>query len=145
MNTNLHNILLGLTIGVNNLKSNAKTFFGNVLTPRGNNCYLTTNLTHFKFGYKWLQLENVLFNDTLNVFYLQLYSAKHMLKDHSDSELENPLSPLHGLHFLISSKFFSFICTIPDSIAYTMTFITPVMEHWLEWEIAQWVYHEESI
>ena len=26
-----------------------------------------------------------------------------------------------------------------------MAFVTPVMEHWLEWEIAQWDHGEESI
>ena len=26
-----------------------------------------------------------------------------------------------------------------------MAFVAPVMEHWLEREIAQWVHHEESI
>ena len=29
---------------------------------------------------------NVLFNDSLNTFYLRLYSVGHMVKDHSDSE-----------------------------------------------------------
>ena len=29
---------------------------------------------------------NVLFNDALNTFYLQLYGVGHMVKDHSDSE-----------------------------------------------------------
>ena len=29
---------------------------------------------------------NVLFNDTLNTFYLQLYGIRHMVKDHSDLE-----------------------------------------------------------
>ena len=29
---------------------------------------------------------NVLFNDTLNTFDLQLYGVRHMVKDHSDSE-----------------------------------------------------------
>ena len=29
---------------------------------------------------------NVLFNDTLNTFYLRLYGVKHMVKDRSDSE-----------------------------------------------------------
>ena len=28
----------------------------------------------------------VLFNDTLNTFYLQLYGVRHMVKDHSDSK-----------------------------------------------------------
>ena len=37
-------------------------------------------------------------------------------------------------HSLISSKG-SFMCT----------FITPVIEHWLKQEIAQWVHHEGSI
>ena len=37
---------------------------------------------------------NVLFNDALNTFYLRLYSVRHMVKDHSDSEKGNPL-PLH--------------------------------------------------
>ena len=54
-----------------------------------------------------------LFNDALNIFYLQLYSIRHMVKDHSDSEKGNPLPP-HRLHFLINSKFF-FICIIPQT------------------------------
>ena len=29
---------------------------------------------------------NVLFNDTLNIFYLRLYGVGHMVKYHSDSE-----------------------------------------------------------
>ena len=31
---------------------------------------------------------NVLFNDALNTFYLQLYGIRHMVKDHSDSARE---------------------------------------------------------
>ena len=57
---------------------------------------------------------NVLFNDALNTFYLWLYGIRHMVKDHSDSKRGNPLAPLHGLLFSISSKW-SFICTIPLS------------------------------
>ena len=41
---------------------------------------------------------NVLFNDTLNTFYLQLYGVGHMVKYHSDSERGNPLPP-HRLLF----------------------------------------------
>ena len=55
---------------------------------------------------------NILFNDTLNTFYLWLYGVRHMVKDHSDSEKVNPLLP-HGLLFPIGSKG-SFICTIPQ-------------------------------
>ena len=46
---------------------------------------------------------NVLFNDALHTFYLQLYGVRHMVKDHSDSERGNPLPP-HRLLFPISSK-----------------------------------------
>ena len=56
---------------------------------------------------------NVLFNDALNTFYLQLYGVRHMVKDHSDSEKENPLPP-HRLLLSINSKG-SFICTIPQT------------------------------
>ena len=53
-----------------------------------------------------------------------------MVKDHSDSERENPLPP-HGLLIPISSKG-SFI----DRMAHTMVFVKPVVEHWLEREMA---------
>ena len=52
-----------------------------------------------------------------------------MVKDHSDSERGNPLWP-HGLLFPINT----------DRIAHTMAFVTPVVDHWLEQEIAQWVH-----
>ena len=77
---------------------------------------------------------NVLFNDALNTFYLRLYGLRHMVEDHSESEKGNLLLP-HGLLFSINSKGY-FICTIP----HTTAFVTPVVEHWLEREIAQWVH-----
>ena len=62
-----------------------------------------------------------------------------MVKDHSDSEKGNPLPP-HRLLLSINSKG-SFICTTPtDRITHTTAFVTPVVEHWLEREIAQWVH-----
>ena len=109
--------------------------------------YLTTHSTHFIYCYMasdiWLRTilivrkekerkGNILFNDALNTFYLLLYGIRHMVKDHSDSEKGNPLPP-HGLLFPI-------ICTIPHRIALTTAFVTPVVEHWLEREIAQWVH-----
>ena len=40
-----------------------------------------------KYNYKWMWKEgNILFNDTLNRFYLQLYGVRHMVKYHTDSE-----------------------------------------------------------
>ena len=55
----------------------------------------------------------VLFNETLNTFNLRLYDVGHMVKDNSDSERGNPLSP-HGLLFPINSKG-SFICIIQQT------------------------------
>ena len=91
----------------------------------------------------FLKEGNILFNDALNTFYLRLYGVEYMVKDHSDSNRGNPL-PSHGILFPISSKG-SFICTIPDRIAHPTSFVTPVVEHWLEREIAEWVHHEGSI
>ena len=83
---------------------------------------------------------NVLFNDALNTFYLRLYGIRHMVKYHTDSEIGNPLPPLHGLLFPINSKG-SFICTISQTrIAHTTAFVTPVVDPCLEREIAQWVH-----
>ena len=81
---------------------------------------------------------NVLFNDAPNSFYLWLYGVNHMVKEHSDSERRNPLTP-HGL--LISIKFF-YMHYPTERIVHTMAFATSVMEHWLEREIAEWVHHE---
>ena len=58
--------------------------------------YLMTHSTHYVEG-------NILFNDTLNTFYLQLYGIGHMVKDHSDSERGNMLPP-PGLFFPINNK-----------------------------------------
>ena len=66
-----------------------------------------------------------------------------MVKDQVDSEIGIPLPP-HELLFPISIKD-SFICTIPDRITHTTAFVTPVVEHWLEREIVQWVNNEGSI
>ena len=57
-----------------------------------------------------------------------------MVKHHSDSG--NPLLPLHGLLFLVSRKGSFFIYHSTDRMAHTMAFVTSVMEHWLEQEIA---------
>ena len=41
---------------------------------------------------------NILFKDALITFYIYIYGVRHIVKDHSDSERENPLQP-HGLLF----------------------------------------------
>ena len=82
---------------------------------------------------------NVLFNDALNTFYLRLYGVRHMVKDDSDSERGNPLPP-HRLLFPINSKGSFYMHHPTDRIIHTMAFVTPVVEHWLEREIAQWLH-----
>ena len=83
------------------------------------------------------------------MFYLTPHSKHfiygYMVKDRSDSERGNPLPPLNVLLFPISSKG-SFKCIAPTyRIAHTTAFVKPVVEHWLEQEIAQWIHHEVSI
>ena len=96
----------------------------------------TTFLLSFTVMHMQLERKgNVLFNDALNTFYLQLYGVRHMVKDHSDSEKGNPLPP-HRLLFSINSKG-SFILTIPQTC-------TSIVEHWLEREIAQWVHSSKD-
>ena len=68
------------------------------------------------------------------MFYLRLYGVRYMVKDNSDSEKGNQLPP-YRLLFPISSK------GSTDRVAYTTIFVTQLMEHWLEGEIAQWVHH----
>ena len=63
--------------------------------------------------YTYWKEGNVLFNNALNTFHLQLYCVRHIVKDHSNSVRRNPLPP-HGLLFPINSKG-SFICTIPQT------------------------------
>ena len=59
-----------------------------------------------------------------------------MVKDHSDSEKENPLPP-HRLLLSINRKG-SLMHHPTDRIAHNTAFVTPVVEHWLEREIAPW-------
>ena len=77
--------------------------------------------------------------------YLWIYGIGHMVKDSSDSDRGNPLPPLHGLLFLISSKVFSNMHHPTDRIAHTMAFVIPTMQDWLEWELEQSFHHEGSI
>ena len=60
-----------------------------------------------------------------------------MVKDHSDSKRGNPLLS-HGLLFPIAARVL--LMHYPtDKVAHTTAFDTPVVEHWLEREIDQWV------
>ena len=78
---------------------------------------------------------NVLFNDTLNTFYLWLYGVGHMVKNHSDSEKGN-LCCYMGYFFRLA-KGFLYMHHPTDRIAHTTAFVAPIVEHWLVREIAQ--------
>ena len=60
-----------------------------------------------------------------------------MTKDHSDSKRRNLLPPLQGISCCLAAP--------PDRIAHSAAFDTPVVEHWLEQEIAHCFHHEQSI
>ena len=85
--------------------------------------------------YYWILTTAILLGrkDALNTIYLQLYGVRLMVKDHSDSEGGNPLPP-HG-----QQRFF-YMHHPTDRISHNTAFVTPVVEHWLEQEIAQWVH-----
>ena len=63
---------------------------------------------------RYREADYVLFNDALNTFliWLGLFGIGHMVKDHSYIETGNPLPPLYGLLFPISSKG-SIMCITP--------------------------------
>ena len=88
--------------------------------PKTSEIFLSKgNLWLYYYTYNNEEEGHVLFNDTPNTFYLWLnLSDIIMVINHSDSERGNPLLPLHGLFFPISSKG-SFICTIIFDLSLT--------------------------
>ena len=64
-----------------------------------------------------------------------------MVKYHSDSERGNTLPP-HGLYFRLRPKVLLYA---PFHRQDTMAFVTPVVEHWLEREIVQWVLSDDDV
>ena len=61
-----------------------------------------------------------------------------MVKDHSDSE-SKPAAATWATIFYLHQGFF-YMHHPTDWIAHTTAFVTPVVEHWLEQEIAQWTH-----
>ena len=66
-----------------------------------------------------------------------------MVKEHSDSERK----PAVATWAIISDQQqgFFYMYHPTDRIAHTTAFVTPVVEHWLGREIAQWVHYGGSI
>ena len=82
--------------------------------------YLTTHSTHFIYGYMasdiWLMTILIVREETC---------CRHI-----------------GYSFRLAARV---LLHVQDKIAHTTAVVTPVVEHWLEREIAQWVHHEGSI
>ena len=92
------------------------------------------HLASWKAIFKTIRKEgNVLFNDTLNTFYLRLYGVRHMVKDHSDSEREKTRCHHMGYSFWLAARVLLYASSHRQDV-------TPVVDHWLEWKIAQWVH-----
>ena len=76
-------------------------------THRPSDGHYTTRLvgTKFESRYRFLFRKegNVLFNDAINTFYLRLYGVRHMVKDHSDSEIGNPRRHI-GCSFRLAAR-----------------------------------------
>ena len=78
-------------------------------------------------------------------FIYPLYGIGYVVKDYLGNKRQSPLQPLHGLLFAISStESFKWI-TAQIGQVYTKTFGTPIVEQWLEWVIAQWVWNTDVI
>ena len=80
--------------------------------------YLTTHSTHFIYGYMasdiWLRTILIVRKET---------RCRHI-----------------GYSFRLPAMFVFYMHHPTDRIVHTTAFVTPVVEHWLEREIAQWVH-----
>ena len=70
-------------------------------------------------------------------FLFTLYVVGYMVIDHSDSERGNLLQP-QRLLFPINGKGSFYMHYTTHTIAHTTVFVTPVAEHKLERDLAQW-------
>ena len=83
---------------------------------------------------------NVLFNDTHNIFYLRLCGIGHMVKDHSDRREETHCCQI-GYSFQLRARVLLYAPSHrQDNTYHSLCYTRQVVEHWLEWEIAQWVH-----
>ena len=79
--------------------------------------YLMTHSTHFIYGY----MASNIWSRTIQIVRKET-RCRHI-----------------GYSFQLTTRFF-YMHHPTDSIAHTTAFVTPVVEHWLEREIAQWVH-----
>ena len=60
-----------------------------------------------------------------STYFICCYMLLYMVKDHSDNERGNP-------NFIGYSSKDIYMYHLTESVVYTMTFVTPDVEHWLE-------------
>ena len=77
-------------------------------------------------------------------FLIYGYMVSDMVKDHSESE-RKPAATTTWATLSNWQQGFFYMHNSIDRIEHTMAFVTPVVEHWVEREIAQWIHHEGSI
>ena len=80
----------------------------------------------------------------IDTFYLRLYGFRHMVKDLANSEKREPADAKWATLSDQQQGFF-YMHHLTDRIVHTTVFVTPIVEHWLEREIAQWIQHDKSI
>ena len=68
-----------------------------------------------------------------------------MVKDHSDSERERKPAAATWATLSDYQQGLFYMHHPTDRITHTTAFVAPVVDHWLEREIAQWIHHEASI
>ena len=76
-----------------------------------------------------------LFNDALNTFYLRVHSVGHMVK-------REEIRSRHMVYSFRLAPRVRLYAPFRRQDKHTTAFVTPVVDHWLKREIAQWVHHE---
>ena len=85
--------------------------------------YFTTHSKHFIYGYTYMA-SDIIWQRTIQVVREET-CCLHM-----------------GYSFRLAARVILY--APPDRLAHTTVFVTPVVENWLERELAQWVHHEGS-
>ena len=104
-----------------------------------------TNLYIYIKKKKWNDMFYLMTHST-HFLNLWLYGIGHMVKDNSGSKREKPAATTTWATLSNYQQRSFYMHHYPtDWIAHTKPFVTPDVEHWLEWEIAQWINHERLI
>ena len=89
---------------------------------------------------------NVLFNDALNTLNFSYGNKASDIWSRTTQIMKEETRCRHiGYSFRVSACFFLYMHHPTEKIAHNTAFVTPVVEHWLEREITQWVHHEGSL